>query len=190
MCVKSYSTNLYIWIRTNIRLADTTKKTWEFQKRASPLSPGMQEYVHLVPKKLKHGPYKMRHGLVGFRFCTRTIRTPSEIWELYKSIFMPYSQPLNSLNPSHTSVCASLCCRLIIIRTVEEYFWHTWQGQTRYVWGGQTIDAGFPKRQGKDSPRHRLNAGLLVLMQHWAFLRRCSVLDIRFLHGMSMEPPS
>ncbi len=36
----------------------------------------------------------MRHGLVLFCFCTRTIRTPSEIPDLYESISMPYSQPL------------------------------------------------------------------------------------------------
>jgi hypothetical protein len=41
------------------------------------------------------------------------------------------------------------------------------KGQMQYVWGGQTIKAGFPKRQGKDSPRHCLDAGLLVLMQDW-----------------------
>ncbi len=82
------------------------------------------------------------------------------------------------------------CRRLPILCTVQEYFWHAWQGQTQYVWGGQTIKARFPKRRGKDSPRHRLNAGLLVLMQDWAFLRRGPVLDKRFFHGMSMEHPS
>ncbi len=34
----------------------------------------------------------------------------------------------------------------------------------------------------KDSPHHCLDAGLLVLMQDWAFLRRSPVLDIRFFH--------
>ncbi len=82
------------------------------------------------------------------------------------------------------------CCRRIILCTVQENFWRTRQGQTLYMWGGQTIKAGFPKRRGKDSLRHCRNAGLLVLMQDWAFLRRCSVLDIRFFHGMSMEPLS
>ncbi len=72
---------------------------------------------------------------------------------------------------------AEVCRRPIILRAVQRYFWCAQQGQTQYVWGGQTIEAGFPKRRGKDSPRHRLSAGLLVLMQDWAFLRRCSVLD-------------
>ncbi len=35
------------------------------------------------------------------------------------------------------------CCRLPILRTVQEYFWCTpWQGQTRYVWTGQTVESG------------------------------------------------
>ncbi len=70
-----------------------------------------------------------------------------------------------------------ICRRLIILCTVQEYFWRARQGPMLYVWRGQTIKARFPKRQGKDSPRHCLNAGLLVLMQDWAFLHRCSVLD-------------
>ncbi len=90
------------------------------------------------------------------------------------------------INPG--SLCT--CCWPIILCTVQGYFWCTRQSQRRYMWGGQIIKAGFPKRQGKDSPHHRLNAGLLVLMQDWAFLCRCSVLDIRFFHGMSMELPS
>ncbi len=84
-------------------------------------------------------------------------------------------------------ICGGKCRRPIILHTVQEYFWRAWQGQTQYVWGGQTIEAGFPKRRGKYSPHHCLDAGLLVLMQDWAFLRRRSVLDIRFFHGMSME---
>jgi hypothetical protein len=83
-----------------------------------------------------------------------------------------------------------LCRRPIILHTVQGYFWHPRQGQTLYVWGGQTIEAGFPKRQGKDLPCHCLNAGLPALMQDWAFLRRCSILDIRFFHGMFTELPS
>jgi hypothetical protein len=48
-CVNSYNTNCCIQIRTDLRLVDS-KKTSNFQKRASPLSPGMQESVRLVPK--------------------------------------------------------------------------------------------------------------------------------------------
>ncbi len=40
------------------------------------------------------------------------------------------------------------CCRPPILHTVQEYFWRAWQGQMQYVWGGQTIEAGFPKRRG------------------------------------------
>ncbi len=81
-------------ICTNRWLADTTEKLKSSKKRASPLSPGTWECVRLVPKNLRHGPYNLRHGLIRFRFCTRTIRTPSKIRDLYKSISMPcYSQP-------------------------------------------------------------------------------------------------
>ncbi len=79
--------------------------------------------------------------------------------------------------PDHVTKVVAVCRRPIILRTVQGYFWHAQQGQMQYVWGGQAIEAGFPKRWGKDSPHHRLNAGLLVLMQYWAFLRGCSVLD-------------
>ncbi len=72
---------------------------------------------------------------------------------------------------------SGLCPRPIILHTVQEYFWCAWQGQMLYVWGGQTIQARFPKRQGKDSPSHCLSERLLVLMQDWAFLCRWSVLD-------------
>ncbi len=87
-------------------------------------------------------------------------------------------------------ICGGKCRRQTIIHTVQEYFWRTRQGRMGYVWGGQTIEAGFPKRQGKDSPCHCIDAGLLVQMQDWAFLCKGSVLDIRFLHGVSMERPS
>jgi hypothetical protein len=63
--------------------------------RASPLSLCTRERVCLVPKKLRNGPYNLRIGLVKFCFCTRTIRTPSKIQDLYESISMPYSQPQN-----------------------------------------------------------------------------------------------
>ncbi len=53
-CTSSYNTNwLYIQICTNLRLADTTKKTSKSIKRASPLSPGTRECVHLVQKKIE-----------------------------------------------------------------------------------------------------------------------------------------
>ncbi len=32
--------------------------------------------------------------------------------------------------------------RLPILRTVQDYFWRAWQGQTQYVWTGQTIESG------------------------------------------------
>ncbi len=83
----------------------------------------------------------------------------------------------SSLSPCWFFIRGGKCSTLIVLHTVQGYFWRTRQGQTWYVWGGQTIEAGFPKRQGKDSPRHCLNTGLRVLMQDWAFLRRCSVLD-------------
>ncbi len=109
-------------------------------------------------------------------------------------------QPLLPLLPSAIAVTVvvshrrhrlHLCRGPIILPTVQGYFWRARQGQMQYAWGGQTIKAGFPKWQGKDSPRHCLNAGMLVLMQDWAFLVcKCSVLGIRFFHGMSMELPS
>ncbi len=38
-------------------------------------------------------------------------------------------------------VCES-CRRPPILRTVQEYFWRAWQGQTQYVWTGQTTESG------------------------------------------------
>ncbi len=34
------------------------------------------------------------------------------------------------------------CRRLPILHTVQEYFWHAWQGQMQYVWTGQTVESG------------------------------------------------
>jgi hypothetical protein len=45
-------------------------------------------------------------------------------------------------------ICGGKCSRPPILHTAQEYFWRAWQGQTQYVCGGQTIKAGFPKRQG------------------------------------------
>jgi hypothetical protein len=51
------------------------------------LSPGTWESVRLVLNNL-------RHGLVRFCFCTRNYRTTIRKMRLYKSIPMPYGQPL------------------------------------------------------------------------------------------------
>ncbi len=72
-------------------MADTPKKLRSFEKRASPLSPGMCECVRLVPKNWDTDACNLRHRLVRFRFCTRT---PYKIQDLYESISMPESQPL------------------------------------------------------------------------------------------------
>jgi hypothetical protein len=69
------------------------KKLQRVKKRASPLSPGTPECVHLVQKMLRHMPYDLRHGLARFHVCTRTIRTPSKIQDLYE-LFPCHSQPL------------------------------------------------------------------------------------------------
>ncbi len=69
-----------------------TEKTSKFRKKGfPPLSQGMQECVRLAPKNWDTDACNLRHWLVQFRFCTRT---PSEIQDLYKSVSIPYSQPL------------------------------------------------------------------------------------------------
>ncbi len=78
-------------ICTNLRSADTPKKLGSYKKRASPLSPGTRECVCLVPKNWDTDACNLRHRLIRFLFCTKT---PSKIWNLYKSISMPDSQPL------------------------------------------------------------------------------------------------
>jgi hypothetical protein len=42
-----------------------------------------------------------------------------------------------------------VCHGPIIHHTVQEYFWRAWQGQTQYVWGGQTIKAESPAESPK-----------------------------------------
>jgi hypothetical protein len=81
------------------------------------------------------------------------------------------------LSPCWFFICRGKCRKPITPFTVQGYFWCAWQGQTLHVWRGQTTKSGFSKRQSEDSARHPLSAGLLVLIQDWAFLRRCSVLD-------------
>ncbi len=71
--------------------ADTPKKLRSFKTRASPLSLGTWECVRLVTKNWDNDACNLRHRLV--RFCFRT-KTPFEIWDLYKSISMPYPTPL------------------------------------------------------------------------------------------------
>ena len=57
----------YMNLYTNLRSADTPKKLRSFEKRASPLSPGTRQCVHLVPKNWDTDACDLRHRLV--RFC-------------------------------------------------------------------------------------------------------------------------
>ncbi len=69
-----YNTKMYIYEFVLIYDWQAQQKTFKSEKRASPLSPGTWECVSLVPKNLRNTPYNLRHRLVQFCFCTKTIR--------------------------------------------------------------------------------------------------------------------
>ncbi len=98
----------------------TAKTLLSFEEGASPLSPGTRECVRLVPKNWDADAWNLRHRLVGFRVCTRT---PSEIWDLYKSISMPCSQPLFSLVHEILSGGHALEKNQAMLKHHEGHFW-------------------------------------------------------------------
>ncbi len=75
-------------------------KSFCFEKRASPFSPGTRECVCLVPKNWDTDACNLRHRLIRFHFCTRT---PSKIQDLYESISMPWPTTLAYLGTNKKS---------------------------------------------------------------------------------------
>ncbi len=82
--------NPLVWIRTNLRSADTTKKTFEFQEKGFPLDPrysGMCTFRTKKIETLTHAIWDM--SLYDFFFVPEPFRIPSKIQDLCKSISMP-----------------------------------------------------------------------------------------------------
>ena len=84
----------------------------------------------------------------------------------------------SSLSPCWFFIRGGKCCRPIILHTVQEYFWRARQGQTQYVWWGQTVESGlrcwaqhlikvWGGRATKSSPHHCQDAGLHSYVGVW-----------------------
>ncbi len=93
MCVFSYNISLYVWIQTNLWLADTTKKNFEFQKKCLPIEPRYAGMCMFSTKKLRHWCMQLKASACMVLFLYQNPSGHNPRFETYTNPFPFHSQP-------------------------------------------------------------------------------------------------